>query len=65
MRMSSCRRSKTGWRAKNFNSYDRMAIVTDATSVRRTIKAFGWLIPGEVRLFHLDGLETARTWITG
>jgi hypothetical protein len=42
-----------------------MAIVTDATSVRRTIKAFGWLIPGEVRVFHLDGLETARAWITG
>jgi len=50
--------------AKTFNSYDRMAIVTDATSVRRTIKAFGWLIPGEVRVFHLDGLETARAWIT-
>ena len=50
--------------AKTFNSYDRMAIVTDATSVRRTIKAFGWLIPGEVRLFQVNNLETARTWIT-
>ena len=27
-------------------------------------QAFGWLIPGEVRVFHLDELETARTWIT-
>lgn len=51
--------------AKTFNSYDRMAIVTDATSVRRTIKAFGWLIPGEVRVFHLDDLGTAQNWITG
>jgi hypothetical protein len=49
---------------KTFNSYDRMAIVTDATSVRRTTKAFGWLIPGDVRVFHLDDLETARAWIT-
>ena len=49
---------------KTFNSYERMGIVTDAAWVRRSVKAFGWLIPGEVRVFHLDELETARTWIT-
>jgi hypothetical protein len=49
---------------KTFSSYDRMAVVTDATWVRRSVKAFGWLIPGEVRVFHTDGLATARTWIT-
>ena len=48
---------------KTFNSYDRMAIVTDATSVRRTIKAFGWLIPGEVKLYLIADFGTARTWI--
>ena len=50
---------------KTFNSYDRMAIVTDTSSVRRTIKAFGWLIPGEIRVFLLDALSEAETWITG
>ncbi len=50
---------------KTFNSYDRMGIVTDANWVRRSIKAFGWLIPGEVRVFHTDDLDAARTWITG
>jgi len=49
---------------KTFNSYERMAIVTDATWVRRSVKAFGWLIPGEVHVFHLDQLDAARTWIT-
>ena len=49
---------------KTFNSYDRMAIVTDAPSMRRMIKAFGWLIPGEVRVFHLDGIVEATAWIT-
>jgi hypothetical protein len=49
---------------KTFNSYDRMAIVTDSDSVRRTIKAFGWLIPGEVRVFHLDRIVEATVWIT-
>lgn len=50
--------------AKTFNSYDRMAIVTDSASVRRTIKAFGWLIPGEVRVFHLEEIVAATVWIT-
>jgi hypothetical protein len=48
---------------KTFNSYEKMAIVTDATWVRRAVKAFGWLIPGEVRVFHLDRLDDARAWI--
>jgi hypothetical protein len=48
---------------KTFNSYERMGIVTDATWVRRSVKAFGWLIPGEVRLFHVDELDAARAWI--
>jgi hypothetical protein len=38
-----------------------MAIVTNTSSVRRTIKAFGWLIPGEIRVFHLDALSEAET----
>jgi hypothetical protein len=50
---------------KTFNSYDRMAIVTDATWVRRSVKALGWLIPGDVRVFHVDHLDDARGWITG
>jgi hypothetical protein len=49
---------------KTFNSYDRMAIVTDATWVRRSIKAFGWLIPGEVNVYHTDRLAEARRWIS-
>ena len=49
---------------KTFNSYERMAIVTDATWVRRSVKAFGWLIPGDVQVFHLDRLADAKAWIT-
>jgi hypothetical protein len=50
---------------KTFNSYDRLAIVTDATWVRRSVKAFGWLIPGEVQVFHSESLDDAKGWITG
>lgn len=49
---------------KTFTSYDRMAIVTDAPWVRRSVKAFGWVIPGDVRIFHADRFDDARTWIS-
>ena len=49
---------------KTFRSYERIAVVTDATWVRRSVKAFGWLIPGEVRLLPYDQIDAARTWIT-
>lgn len=50
--------------AKTFTSYERMAVVTDTAWLRRTVKAFGWLIPGDVRVFPYDELDAARTWIT-
>ena len=49
---------------KTFNKYDKMAIVTDTTWVRRAVKAFGWLIPGEVEVYAYDQLADARAWIT-
>lgn len=49
--------------ARTFTAYDRLAVVTDKTWVQRTVKAFGWMIPGEVKVFHMDGLDDATTWI--
>jgi hypothetical protein len=50
---------------RTFRDDERIAIVTDAVWLRRTVKAFGWLIPGEVRVFHVADLTEARAWITG
>jgi len=49
---------------KTFTKYDKMAIVTDTSWVRHSVKAFGWLIPGEVKVYPYDQLDRARTWIT-
>jgi hypothetical protein len=49
---------------KTFTSYERIAVVTDSTWVRRSVKAFGWIMPGDVEVFAVDDLATARTWIT-
>ena len=50
--------------AKTFTKYDRMAVVTDTSWVRHSVKAFGWLIPGDVKVYPSDQLDEARAWIT-
>jgi hypothetical protein len=27
------------------------------------VKAFGWITPGDVRVFKLDELEVAKNWV--
>lgn len=49
---------------KTFTDYERMAIVTDTGWLRRTVKALGWLIPGQVEVFPYDQLDAATAWIT-
>jgi hypothetical protein len=49
---------------KTFTDYERMAVVTDSAWVRRAVKAFGWLIPGDVVVYTYDRLDEATAWIT-
>ncbi len=48
---------------KTFTKYDKVAVVTDAAWVRRSVKAFGWMMPGHVETFAMADLEAAREWI--
>jgi len=43
--------------------WERMAVVTDVDWIRHTIKAFSFLIPGEVKIFPLTQQVQAREWI--
>jgi SpoIIAA-like len=45
-------------------SWERIAVVTDHDSYRRLVKGFGFLIPGEVRVFGVAELEDAKAWIS-
>jgi hypothetical protein len=47
------------------SAWKRFALVTDIDWVAKATRVFTWMIPGEVRIFDLDGLEDARTWISG
>jgi hypothetical protein len=49
---------------KHRSSWQRMALVTDKDWVRHGASAFGWLAPGELRLFEPSERDTARAWLT-
>jgi hypothetical protein len=44
-------------------SWERIAVVTDHDGYRRLVKGFGFLVPGEIRVFDIAELDAARDWI--
>ena len=40
-----------------------MALVTDKDWVRLGASAFGWLAPGELRVFELAERDKGRAWL--
>ena len=47
------------------SSWERMAVVTDREWLRHAVAAFGWLSPGELRLFEPLRLDEAKAWVAG
>lgn len=43
--------------------WDRVAVVGDGVGVRRAIRALGWAMPGEIRVYALDEVEDAHAWV--
>lgn len=48
------------WRA-----WEKVAVVTDLGWIRSTLKAFGLIMPGEVRAFDSSRLAEAKAWLAG
>ena len=46
-------------------AWTRVALVTDVEWIAKAMHTFGWLTPGEARLYGLDGLEDAKAWVAG
>lgn len=44
-------------------SWERIAVVSDVSWVDHLMKAFGWMIPGDVKLFSVAQLDDAKRWI--
>ena len=48
---------------RHHDAWVRSAVVTDIAWMARATKLFGWMIPGEARLFPLAELEQAKAWV--
>ncbi len=49
----------------HLSDWKRMALVTDVEWVRHMTALFGWMSPGELKLFGLDQLDEAKSWVAG
>jgi hypothetical protein len=50
--------------AGNPKGWTRVAIVSDADWLENSVKAFGWLMPGKVKVFETDDVDEAKQWLT-
>jgi len=48
----------------HLKGWERLAVVSDADWLENSIKAFGWMMPGEIRVFDDDEIEQAVSWLT-
>jgi len=49
---------------KHLTHFEKIGVVTDDKWMIRAVKAFGFMIPGEVRLFSNAQLAEAKDWIS-
>jgi hypothetical protein len=47
------------------HAWKRTAIVTDVEWIKKAIHMFVWVVPGEIMVRDLDGLEQAKAWVAG
>jgi hypothetical protein len=47
------------------SAWERMALVTDKDWIRHGVSGFGWLSPGELRLFEPGERDAALAWVVG
>ncbi len=47
-----------------WSAYEKIALVSDVSWITNGMKAFSFLIPGEIKLFSNTELEKAKNWIS-
>jgi hypothetical protein len=50
---------------KHFTAWQKIAVVTDIEWIRWATKAFGFALPGHVKVFANKQLAEAREWVIG
>jgi hypothetical protein len=47
------------------SAWKRIALATDVDWIRHMTSLFGWMAPGELKVFPLERLEDAKAWAAG
>lgn len=50
---------------QHLGAWERVAVVSDVPWVRTAMKAFGFVMPGRVRVFNNTEIAEARQWLSG
>jgi hypothetical protein len=48
----------------HLHAWKRTALVTDVDWIKKALRMFAWLTPGDVEVFELDQLEDAKAWVS-
>ena len=48
----------------HWSDFAKIGVVTDHGAYRTLIKGFGFLMPGEVKVFAMDELDGAKKWLS-
>ena len=48
----------------HLSRWEKIAIVTDHSLYKDGVKAFGWMIPGQVKVYAVADLAEAKAWAT-
>ena len=46
----------------DLKAWEKVAVVSDKEWLGHMVKAFSWMMPGEVRVFRLSEFDAARDW---
>ena len=49
---------------QHLTAWERVAVVSDVGWLRAAVKAFGFVMPGHVKVFGNSELEVARRWLS-
>ena len=49
--------------AEHMKGWQKIGVVTTHRWIRDAVKAFSWLMPGEIRIYEPDELEAAKAWL--
>lgn len=49
---------------QHLTAWERVAVVTDVEWIRTAMKVFGFVMPGQVRIFSNSELAGARQWLS-